>query len=93
MSNFIQVLAQLIANLLQRAFGTKPNTLLTVTGVVAALAALLAALPPSIVPVKYQPWLTGAAMFFSLLAGALGYGQKANASDPTPPPKSPKETK
>jgi hypothetical protein len=70
-------LATFIANLLQRAFGSKPNTLLTVTGIIGAVAAGLGAFPPAALPVKYQPWLIGAGGFLSILAGTLGHGQNA----------------
>lgn len=70
----MQFLANLIATILERAFGSKPSTLLTITGLIGALSAALSALPATIVPAKYQPWLVGSAAFFSLLAGALGYG-------------------
>lgn len=86
MSNFLQVLAQFVANILERAFGSKPSTLLTITGIVGGLAALLAALPTSIVPAKYQPWLAGGAAFLAVLAGALGYGNKPTPAPPPAPP-------
>ena len=75
--NLKQMIAAFLANLLERAFGSKPNLLLTVTGGVGALAAGLAAFPVSIVPPKYQPWLVGAAGVLALTAGALGQGQKS----------------
>lgn len=73
----MQFLAAFIANLLQRAFGSKPNTLLTVTGLVGALAAGIGAFPPAALPAKYQPWLVGIGGFLSVLAGTLGHGQNA----------------
>ena len=84
MGNWIQLLAQLVASILERAFGTKPNTLLTITGIIGGVAAILAALPSSVIPAKYQPYLISAAGFFSVLAGALGYGKGT-----TPPPLAP----
>lgn len=72
-----------LANLLQRAFGSKPNTMLTVTGVVGALAAALGAFPPAALPAQYQPWLVGAGLFLSALAGALGHGQNAQLPPPS----------
>lgn len=75
----MKFIAAMIASLLDRAFGTKPSVLLTIAGIVGALAAGLAALPASILPAEYQPYLVGAAGFLALLAGALGYGH-----NPTP---------
>jgi hypothetical protein len=73
----MQFLATFVANLLQRAFGSKPNTLLTITGLAASAAAGLAVFPPAALPVQYQPWLVGAAGFLGALAGVLGHGQNA----------------
>jgi hypothetical protein len=73
----LQFLATFVANLLQRAFGSKPNTLLTVTGLVGAAAAALGAFPPAALPPKYQPWLVGIGGFLGALAGVLGHGQNA----------------
>ena len=70
-------LANFAANLLQRAFGSKPNTMLTVTGLIAALAAGLAAFPSAAVPASYQPYLLTVAGFAGALAGILGHGQNA----------------
>lgn len=75
MSNILKILATFVASLIERSFGSKPNTLLTITGVIGALSAFLTQLPPTIVPIKYQPWLIAAAAFFSILAGALGVGK------------------
>ncbi len=86
MGNLIQVLAQVVANILERAFGSTPSTLLTITGIVGAISAALAALPVSVIPAKYQPWFIGAAGFFALLAGALGYGKRSHVLPPPPPP-------
>lgn len=79
----MQFLATFVANILQRAFGSKPNTLLTISGLIAAAAAGLAAFPPAGLPPKYQPWLLAASGFFGALAGILGHGQ--NAQLPPPP--------
>jgi hypothetical protein len=73
----MEFLANFAANLLQRAFGSKPNTMLTVTGLIAAGAAGLAAFPPAALPVKYQPYLVAVAGFAGALAGILGHGQNA----------------
>lgn len=73
----MQFIATFVANLLQRAFGSKPNTLLTVTGLVGAAAAGLGAFPPAALPVKYQPWLVCVGGFLAALAGTLGHGQNA----------------
>jgi len=75
-----QAIASFIANILQRAFGSKPSTMLTVTGLVAALAAGLAAFPPAVLPPKYQPYLVGVAGVLGAVAGILGHGTQ------TPPP-------
>jgi hypothetical protein len=73
----MQFIASFTANLLQRAFGSKPNTMLTVTGLIAAIAAGLATFPPAALPVKYQPYLVAVAGFAGALAGILGHGQNA----------------
>ena len=70
-------IANFVANLLQRAFGSTPNTMLTITGLIAALAAGLAAFPPAALPLKYQPYLVAVAGFAGALAGILGHGQNA----------------
>lgn len=70
-------LANFAANLLQRAFGSKPNTMLTVTGLVGATAAGLAVFPPAALPAKYQPVFIAVAGFAGALAGILGHGQNA----------------
>lgn len=73
----MQFVAVFLANLLQRAFGSKPNAMLTVTGLVASVAAGLAAFPPAGLPAKYQPYLVATAGLFGALAGILGHGQNA----------------
>ena len=73
----MQFLASFVANILQRAFGSKPNTWLTITGLIGALAVGVGAYPPAALPVKYQPYLIGAGAFLGALAGALGHGQNA----------------
>jgi len=73
----MNILVNVAANLLQRAFGSKPNTLLTVTGLVGAAAAGVGAFPPAALPAKYQPWLIGIGGFLGALAGVLGHGQNA----------------
>lgn len=72
-----QFLATFAANLIQRAFGSKPNVMLTVTGGVAFLAAGIAVFPPAALPPKYQPYLIAVAGFLGALAGVLGHGQNA----------------
>jgi len=73
----MNLLANFVANLLQRAFGSKPNTLLTITGLAGAAAAGIGAFPPAALPARYQPWLIGVGGFLSALAGVLGHGQNA----------------
>jgi len=77
----MQFMAALVANILQRAFGSKPNTFLTITGILAALSAGASQLPVSVLPPKYQPWLVGAAAFLAALVGILGHGQNAALQD------------
>ena len=73
----MEFLANFAAQLLQRAFGSKPNTLLTVTGLIGGGAAFIGAFPPAALPVKYQPYLVAAGGFLCALVGALGHGQNA----------------
>lgn len=86
MNSFIQVIANLIANVLERSFGTKPSVLLTIAGIASAVSAGLAAVPSTVIPAKYQPWLVGAAGVLGLLAGALGYGGKPTTATASPEP-------
>ena len=73
----MEFLANFAANIIQRAFGSKPNTLLTVTGLIGSAAAGLAAFPSAAVPAQYQPYLLAVAAFAAALAGVLGHGQNA----------------
>lgn len=90
----IQFLAMVFANLLQRAFGSKPNVLLTVTGLVASVASGLAVFPPAALPPKYQPWLIAVAGLFGAMAGILGHGQNQplpSVVAPVPKPPAPED--
>ena len=84
MNRIAQFLAGIVANLLQRTYGSKPNAMLTLAGIISAIAAGLAAFPATVLPAKYEPWLITAAGFFGALAGILGHGQNASL----PPPQS-----
>lgn len=73
----MNTIASFVANLIQRAFGSKPNTLLTVTGLIAGASAFLAVFPVAAIPEKYQPYFIAVAGFAGALAGILGHGQNA----------------
>jgi F0F1-type ATP synthase assembly protein I len=78
----IQFIANIVANLIERAFGSKQSTVLTVAAILGGLAASLPNFV-SVVPPNYVMYIRTAGAFLAALSGILGYGSKPTAPLPT----------